>query len=163
MTASRDSSHSLDLCRIKPWRKHNVFGRKHSKPPWAIYCREGSDGACTLQLSISHVSAPARWSLDVADSGEKERNIVAMLARLKVGSPMSLDSSGYKTLLAPSQGGDWASTPGDVSEGFHLSLQSPACLVSAGDLQPLCLCFRHMSPSLRQLASCSKVMLIYWQ
>jgi len=55
----------------------------------ASHHREAADGAGTLHLSASHVFAPTRSSLDIADPDEKE--VVAMPVGSEVdvfGSPV---------------------------------------------------------------------------
>ena len=161
----------------------NTFPGQHSEPPWPSYSREAADGTGTLQLSASHVFVPTRSSLDVAGPGEKD--VVAMLVGLEVGVSGRpavgtrttvqgrcpgcilefLGSSSCKTHLAPSQGED--ATPLGVRHWERspmvpiFRLDPAAHLVSTVDLEPLCLRFCHMSLSLQQLGSCSKVMLIY--
>lgn len=106
--------------------------------------------------------------------------LLATLAGLKVGSLWPPCHAGtlprlhrvleQQWLLNPSHaqpGRGWDSsrdvTLGEDPQASHFSPRSAAHLVSAVDLESLCLCFCHMSLSLWQLGSCSRVMLIYWQ
>lgn len=154
------------------WR--NCGYHLSKKTQWSsmdISPRETKDEAQTECLSWF---VPTRSSLQVAGCAAK--GVLAMLVGLRWGLWLSCHAGTLprlhrvleqQWLQNSSHPARWDSsrvvTLGQDSDGSHFSPWSAAHLVSAVDLESLCLCFCHMSLSLWQLGSCSRVMLIYWQ